>query len=406
MTEYFTPTRVFFGKKAEEKVGEALRERGFRKALLHYGGKSAEKSGLLDRIRKDLDENGIRYVEIGGVVPNPRVDLVRKAIEVGKKEDVDIILAVGGGSTVDSAKAIAYGLYNRDGDIWEYYTGERKVKGAYPVAAVLTLSATGSEMSSSSVISNPVGHGYKRGLNSDWGRPLLAFLNPELTYTVSPYQTASGSSDIMMHTLERFFHSGDGLEFTDDLSITLLKSVMENTKKALADPYDYSARANLMWAGSLSHNGLMNTGNESRGDWACHQMEHELSAIFDVAHGAGLTAIWGSWARFVYTPLKQRFAILGSRLFSLEGSEDEKAMGAIERMEEFFSSIGMPTSVKEMGIELTEENIEALAWGATFHSKRTLGDKVKLGEEEIRAIFTASSRWPCFYLLQQVEFQT
>ena len=392
MTEYFTPTRVFFGKKAEEKVGAVLKENSFRKALLHYGGKSAEKSGLLGRIRKDLENNGISFVEVGGVVPNPRVDLVRKAIEVGKKEKVDIILAVGGGSTADSAKAIAYGLYNRDGDIWEYYTGERKVRGAYPVAVVLTLSATGSEMSASSVISNTTGPGYKRGLNSQWGRPLLAFLNPELTYTVSPYQTASGSADIMMHTLERFFHSGESLELTDRLSISLLKNVMENTIKALADPYDYSARANLMWAGSLSHNGLMNTGNASRGDWACHQMEHELSALFDVAHGAGLTAIWGSWARFVLSSLKERFALLGEELFGIKGSEDEKALGAIERMEDFFSSIGMPVSVREMGITLTDEDIAALAWGATFHKKRTIGDKVKLGEEEIKAIFASASR--------------
>ena len=292
MTEYYTPTRVLFGKEAETKLGETLKKDGYKRALLHYGGKSATKSGLLERVEEDLKKNGIDYVKVGGVVPNPRVTKVREAIEKAKEHSSEIIIALGGGSVVDSAKAIAYGLFNQDGDIWEYYLGERKVKGAFPLAVILTLSATGSEMSASSVISNDDGPGYKRGLNSEWGRPKYAFLNPELTYSVSRYQTASGSADIMMHTLERFFHSGDGLVLTDDLSVALLKTVISYTPVALSEPHDYEARANLMWAGSLSHNGLMNMGADSRGDWACHQMEHELSAKFDVAHGAGLTAIW------------------------------------------------------------------------------------------------------------------
>ena len=387
MTEYYTPTRVFFGKGAETKLGETLNRDGYKKALLHYGGKSAIESGILERVEKDLLSNGIDYIKVGGVVPNPRVTLVRKAIEEAKKHGSEIIIALGGGSVIDSAKAIAYGLFNTEGDIWDYYLGERKVKGAFPLAAILTLSATGSEMSASSVISNDEGPGYKRGLNSEWGRPKYAFLNPELTYSVSPYQTASGSADIMMHTLERFFHSGEGLTLTDDLSVSLLKSVMAYTPIALSDPKNYEARANLMWAGSLSHNGLMNMGSDSRGDWACHQMEHELSAKYDCPHGAGLTAIWGSWARYVFPSIKERLVILGEKLFSLEGESDVVAKKTIDEMEKFFSSISMPVTRKELGIELSEEDIESLSFGATFHGKRTLGDSFRLGGKEISDIY-------------------
>ena len=387
MTEYYTPTRVFFGKGAETKLGETLNRDGYKKALLHYGGKSAIESGILERVEKDLLSNGIDYIKVGGVVPNPRVTLVRKAIEEAKKHGSEIIIALGGGSVIDSAKAIAYGLFNTEGDIWDYYLGERKVKGAFPLAAILTLSATGSEMSASSVISNDEGPGYKRGLNSEWGRPKYAFLNPELTYSVSPYQTASGSADIMMHTLERFFHSGEGLTLTDDLSVSLLKSVMAYTPIALSAPNNYEARANLMWAGSLSHNGLMNMGSDSRGDWACHQMEHELSAKYDCPHGAGLTAIWGSWARYVFPSIKERLVILGEKLFSLEGESDVVAKKTIDEMEKFFSSISMPVTIKELGIELSEEDIESLSFGATFYGKRTLGDSFRLGGKEISDIY-------------------
>ena len=387
MTEYYTPTRVFFGKGAETKLGETLNRDGYKKALLHYGGKSAIESGILERVEKDLLSNDIDYIKVGGVVPNPRVTLVRKAIEEAKKHGSEIIIALGGGSVIDSAKAIAYGLFNTEGDIWDYYLGERKVKGAFPLAAILTLSATGSEMSASSVISNDEGPGYKRGLNSEWGRPKYAFLNPELTYSVSPYQTASGSADIMMHTLERFFHSGEGLTLTDDLSVSLLKSVMAYTPIALSDPKNYEARANLMWAGSLSHNGLMNMGSDSRGDWACHQMEHELSAKYDCPHGAGLTAIWGSWARYVFPSIKERLVILGEKLFSLEGESDVVAEKTIDEMEKFFSSISMPVTIKELGIELSEEDIESLSFGATFYGKRTLGDSFRLGGKEISDIY-------------------
>lgn len=382
INEYYTPTHVYFGKGAEEKVGTVLKEHGYRKVLLHYGSGSVLRSGLLEKTERLLKENGIDSIRMGGVVPNPRVDLVRKAIALGREEQVDFILAVGGGSVLDSAKAIGYGLYNTEGDIWEYYLGQRKVQGCLPIGTILTLAATGSEMSASSVISNEEGIGYKRGLNSDFGRPKFAFLNPELTYSVSAYQTASGSADIMMHTLERFFHQGYTLDLTDELSLSLLKCVIKYLPLALQNPEDYDARANLMWAGSLSHNGLLQTGNDSRGDWAPHQMEHELSAKYDVAHGAGLTAVWPSWARYVKDAGPERFEKLGSYLFGTKTADE-----AIDRMEAFFLSVGMPVSLKGLGIEATDEDLKALALNATFGEKRTLGNMKVLQKEDILQIY-------------------
>ena len=313
--EYYTPSHVYFGAGAADKAGSVLKAAGFRKVLLHFGSGSVKRSGLMDRVEKDLADNGLEYVELGGVVPNPRVSLVREGIELYKSSGADFILAVGGGSVLDSAKAISYGVFG-GGDVWDFYCGKRKVEGAEPVGVILTLSATGSEMSDSSVITNDeTDPTYKRGVNTDFGRTRFAFLDPELTYTVSAYQTSCGATDIMMHTLERYFHQGYALDMTDKLSFALLKEVMENAPVALAKPDDYDARANLMWAGSLSHNGLMAAGNSNKGDWACHQIEHELSAEYDVAHGAGLAAVWGSWARYVLDVDPQRFVKLGEGVF-------------------------------------------------------------------------------------------
>ena len=383
---YFAPTKVFFGKGAEDRIGEVLKAEGAHKVLVHFGGGSVKRSGLLDKTEKLIREAGIDFVELGGVVPNPRVSLVRKGIELVKNEGIDFILAVGGGSALDSAKAIGYGSYG-GGDVWDFYCGKRKVEGTVPVGTILTLSATGSEMSDSSVITNdetdPV---YKRGVSTDFGRVRFALLNPELTYTVSAYQTACGSTDIMMHTLERYFHKGYALDFSDQLSFTLLKEVMKSAPAALENPEDYDARANLMWCGSLSHNGLMAAGNASRGDWACHQIEHELSAEFDVAHGAGLAAVWGSWARYVLDTDPQRFVKLGECLF---GESDP--VRTIEKMEEFFRSIGMPTDIKGLGLNFDEEACRTAALGVTFGDSRTIGDFKVLNTEDIFNIYMMAS---------------
>ena len=383
---YYTPTNVFFGEGVEDKVGEVLKERGATKVLIHFGGGSVKRSGLLDRVEAKLDEAGIEYVELGGVVPNPRVSLVRKGIDLYNSESCDFILAVGGGSVLDSSKAIGYGVYG-GGDVWDFYCGKRKVEGTAPVGCVLTLSATGSEMSDSSVITNdetdPV---FKRGVNTDFGRVKFALLDPMLTATVSKYQTACGATDIMMHTLERYFHQGYALDFTDELSFTLLKEVMKWAPVALEKPDDYDARANLMWCGSLSHNGLMAAGNSNKGDWACHQIEHELSAEYDVAHGAGLAAIWGSWARYVLSVDPERFVKLGEGVFG--ESDPEKA---IEKFEAFFRSIDMPTDIQGLGLDFDEAACRKAALGVTFQDARTIGNFKVLDTEDIFNIYMMAS---------------
>ena len=379
---YYAPTNVIFGAGAEEQVGEVLKGYGASKVLIHFGSGSVRRTGLLDKVEQLLTDSGIGFVELGGVVPNPRVSLVRKGIEIVDREGIDFILAVGGGSVLDSSKAIGYGAY-AGGDVWDFYCGKRKVEGTVPVGAILTLAATGSEMSDSSVITNdetdPI---YKRGVNTDFGRLKFALLNPELTYTVSQYQTACGATDIMMHTLERYFHEGGSLDFTDQLSFTLLREVMANAPVALEHPDDYDARANIMWCGSLSHNGLMATGNPTKGDWACHQIEHELSAEFDVAHGAGLAAIWGSWARYVLEVDPARFAKLGEGVFG--ESDPVKTIG---KFEEFFRSIKMPTDLKGLGLDFDEEACRKAALGVTFQNARRIGNFKVLDTEDIFNIY-------------------
>lgn len=379
---YYAPTNVIFGAGAEEQVGEVLKGYGASKVLIHFGSGSVRRTGLLDKVEQLLTDSGIGFVELGGVVPNPRVSLVRKGIEIVDREGIDFILAVGGGSVLDSSKAIGYGAY-AGGDVWDFYCGKRKVEGTVPVGAILTLAATGSEMSDSSVITNdetdPI---YKRGVNTDFGRVKFALLNPELTYTVSQYQTACGATDIMMHTLERYFHEGGSLDFTDQLSFTLLREVMANAPVALEHPDDFDARANIMWCGSLSHNGLMATGNPTKGDWACHQIEHELSAEFDVAHGAGLAAIWGSWARYVLEVDPARFAKLGEGVFG--ESDPVKTIG---KFEEFFRSIKMPTDLKGLGLDFDEEACRKAALGVTFQNARRIGNFKVLDTEDIFNIY-------------------
>lgn len=380
--EYYAPTRVIFGKGAEKSAGTILKETGARKVLIHYGGGSAIKSGLMGKVTDSLEAQGIEYFMLGGVKPNPRLSLVREGIETIKANNIDSILAVGGGSVLDSAKAIGYGAFS-DGDVWDFYCGKRKPEGSLPVGCVLTLSATGSEMSDSSVINNDEGDVvYKRGCNSPFGRLKFSLLNPELTYTVSKYQTSSGSVDIMMHTLERYFHKGYTLDLTDEVSFTVLKTVMKYAPIALKEPNNYDARANLMWAGSLSHNGLTNAGNENRGDWACHQIEHELSAEHDVTHGAGLAAIWSSWARYVMSEDEEKFVKLGVALF---GEKDPHK--SIELMESFFQSIDMPTNLKELGLNFDEEDCMFAAKGVTFQDARTVGAFKVLATEDIYSIY-------------------
>ena len=385
------PTRVIFGKNTESQAGALCKQYGAHKVLVHFGGNSAKKSGILDRVCASLQEAGLEYILLGGVVPNPRLSKVYEGIELCKAEGVDFILAVGGGSTIDSSKAIAYGLAN-EGDVWEYYEGKRTVTGSIPTAAVLTIAAAGSEMSTSSVITNEEGW-LKRGLTSTYAYCKFCILNPELTYTLPAYQTASGCVDIMMHTLERFFTAPETkqLDIIDRISENILKNTIRNAKIALQDPTNYDARAEIMWCGSLSHNDT--TGERSFGDWACHQIEHELSGIWDIAHGAGLAAIWGSWARYVYKYSLPRFVQLAVNVMGVPNdfrNPEATALEGIAKMEEFFRSIDMPTKISDMGIELTEENIKELAYKCSFMGKRTVGKVKALDIADMEAIYRAA----------------
>ncbi|WP_251317304.1 iron-containing alcohol dehydrogenase [Flintibacter muris] len=357
---YYTPTMVVFGKGAEEQTGALVKAQNCKKVLIHYGGGSVVRSGLLERIKTSLDREGVSYVELGGVVPNPRLSLVYQGIELSKKEGVDFVLAVGGGSVIDSSKAIAYGLAE-DADVWELYDRARKAKACLPVGAVLTIAAAGSEMSNSSVITKDEG-GVKRGYNDDICRPRFAIMNPELTMTLPPYQTASGCVDILMHTMERYFTPNGTMEITDSIAEGLMRTVMTNAEILHKDPQNYNARAEIMWAGSLSHNNLTGCGSDG-GDWTPHGLEHEMGGMFDVTHGAGLAAIWGSWARYVYRDCLDRFVRFAVNVMGAEpgGTDEETALKGIEAMEDFYRSIDMPTCFSELGISPTREQLEKMA---------------------------------------------
>ncbi|MBQ7703698.1 MAG: iron-containing alcohol dehydrogenase, partial [Firmicutes bacterium] len=384
--KYYTPTFVRFGKGTENETGELLKKFGAHRVLVLYGSDRVKESGLLGDILEQMDELGIAHVELGGVVPNPRLSKVREGIALGKENNVDFVLAVGGGSVVDTAKAVGYGLPD-DGDVWDFYKKFRKPETAVPVGAVLTLSATGSVMSDSSVISNQE-TGEKLGVNSDLCRPAFAVMDPQLTMSVSPYQTAAGSTDIMMHTLERYFNQEGNLGLTDMIAKGVLKTVMENTPKALEDPENYEARAEIMWAEALSHNGLTGCGSDG-GDWACHKMEHELSAMYDVAHGAGLAAIWGTWARYVYRNLPDRFYKYAVDVMDVEPSDDREAviLKGIERTEDFFMSIGMPVSIRELGPDPDEDALNALADNCARSVGGSVGSAMKLQRDDMYNIF-------------------
>ncbi len=357
---YYTPTKVVFGRGTENRVSELVKEFGGRKLLLHYGGGSVIRSGLLDRVKRILREEGIPYVCLGGVVPNPRLSLVYQGIELCRREGVDFILAVGGGSVIDSAKAIGYGVAN-EGDVWDFFEKKRKAKGCLPLGVILTLSATGSEMSSSCVITKEEGW-LKRGYGSDYARPGFAILNPELTMTLPEYQTSCGCTDIMMHTMERYFSAVGNMELTDRLAEGLLCTVMENARILLQEPDNYEARAEVMWAGSLAHNGLTGCGGDG-GDWMPHKLEHEIGGMFDVAHGAGLAAVWGSWARYVYRDCLPRFKSFARKVMKVseEGTDEEIALRGIEAMEDFYREIKMPVNLKELGIAPSEEELKEMA---------------------------------------------
>ena len=386
---FYSPTCFVFGKDAENQAGALVKRFGGSRVLVHFGGKSAKSSGLLDRVEKSLKDEGIAYVELGGVKPNPRSGLVYEGIELCKKENVDFLLAVGGGSAIDSAKAIGYGVAN-EGDVWDFYDYKRQAQGCLPLGVILTIAATGSEMSDSSVITKEEGL-VKRGYSSDYSRAKFAIMNPELTMTLPDYQTACGCTDIMMHTMERYFTNGGNMEITDALAEGLLRTVKKNAVILRDDPKNYDARAEVMWAGSLAHNGLTGCGNDG-GDWMTHKLEHELGGLYDVAHGAGLAAIWGTWARYVMNDCLHRFKKFAINVMDVadEGTDEEIALKGIEAMEDFYRSINMPTNLRELGVNPTEEELVDMAHKCAVGVGGEMGSAKVLNEEAMLAIYRAS----------------
>lgn len=385
--EYFSPTRVIFGKETEKQTGKLIRGYGGSRVLVLYGGKSAIRSGLLDLVKESLKEEELYFQELGGIVPNPHLDKVYEGIEIGKNEGIDFLLAVGGGSVIDTAKAIAYGLGEPEKDVWELYEHTRKARKCLPVASVLTIAAAGSETSRSSVITNEKTL-EKRAYDDNLARPKFAIMNPEFTKTLPDYQTESGCTDIMMHTMERYFTNGGNMEITDALAEGLLRTVMENAKILHTEPDNYDARAEIMWAGSLAHNDLTGCGNDG-GDFMSHKLEHELGGMFDVTHGAGLAAIWPSWARYVYKYCLPRFVKYAKNVMGVTagGSDEETALLGIKAMEEFYHSIGMPVNLKELGIHPTEEQIREMAEGCLKASGSATGSAKKLDLQDMIRIY-------------------
>jgi alcohol dehydrogenase YqhD (iron-dependent ADH family) len=374
---FYAPTRVVFGRESEARLPELVKQYGATKVLVHYGGGSARRSGLLDKVEQMLREAGIDFVELGGVVPNPLLSKVREGIDLCRREGVDFILAVGGGSVIDSSKAIGYGV-PYEGDVWDFWDGKAVPQTAMPVGVVLTIPAAGSEMSSSAVITQDEGM-LKRGINSDLCRCKFAIMNPERTYTLPPYQTAAGATDIMMHTMERYFSKYEDATLTDAIAEALLRTVKDAVVEVLRDPEDYRNRAAIMWASSLSHNDLTECGLEK--DFASHRLEHELSGLFGVTHGAGLAAIWGSWARYVMDKHIARFAKFAVNVMGVTNDftdPRQTALRGIEATERFFEQIGMPTNIPALiGREATDEEIETLV------TKRSRGGKITIGAMEV-----------------------
>jgi len=353
---FYSPTFFVFGKETESQAGEYVKQFGGSKVLVHFGGNSAKKSGLLDRVEKSLKDSSIPFVELGGVKPNPRSGLVYEGIELCKKEKVDFILAVGGGSTIDSAKAIAAGVLY-DGDFWDFYSGKR-VEKALPIGTVLTIAAAGSEGSPDSVITKEEGM-FKRGASGNALRPKFSILNPALTQTLPPYQSAAGITDIIAHLYERYLTNTKEVEVTDRLIEALLLTMKHEGPRVIADPNNYDARANIMWAGMMAHNNAVGVGRSQ--DWNSHNIEHELSALYDCAHGAGLAVTMPAVFKYVMKHNVMRFAQVAVRVWGCDmdfENPEVTALKGIEALQSYLVSIGMPKNFAELGAK--EEDIPKL----------------------------------------------
>lgn len=386
---YCAPTKVVFGRGVEEQIGPELRARGASRVLVHFGGGSVKKNGLLDKVTASLTAAGLTYVELGGVQPNPKLSFIHEGIALCQKEKVDFILAVGGGSVIDSAKAIGVGLATGN-DPWQYAsTGTHpEANEVFPVGTVLTIAAAGSEMSNSDVITNDlVTPWVKQGITSETVRPVVSFLNPENTFTVSKFQTGCGIVDIMMHTMERYVTGQADCQLTERIAEALLVSVREAGRVAIAHPDDYEARATLMWASSLSHNDLTGCGKIRK--FPVHKLEHPISALHDsVSHGAGLSVLFPAWAQYVMQYDIPKFAQLANRIWDCPMDFDHPertAQAGIQAMKRYFTEIGMPTRMSELG--LTPDDYDAIIDLTTAGGTKPVKSYIDLGPDEIRAIY-------------------
>ena len=382
---FYSPTYFVFGQDEENNAGAYVKRFGGKKVLIHYGGGSVIRSGLLGRVKASLQNEGIQYIELGGVRPNPRSGLVYEGIELCRKEGIDFVLAVGGGSAIDSAKAIAAGAVY-DGDFWDFYQGKPVTK-ALPVATILTIAAAGSEGSPDTVITQENGM-FKRGAGGEALRPVFSILNPALTQTLPPFQTACGITDIMAHLFERYFTNTTEVEVTDRMIEALLLTMIHEAPRVMEDPDNYQARANIMWAGMMAHNNSCGVGRGQ--DWASHDIEHELSAIYDCAHGAGLAVVFPAWMTYNMKHDVNRFAQLAVRVWGCQmdfSNPEVTAKAGIAALKQFFKSIGMPSNFAELGAK--GEDIETMAHTACYGDGRggTIGGFVTLNETDVANIY-------------------
>ncbi len=382
--EYYNPARIVFGRGTESETGRLAKECGATHVLLHYGGGSVKRNGLYDKIVESLRDAGLRFTELGGVKPNPRLSLVREGISLCRQEGIDFILAVGGGSTIDSAKAIAAGVV-AGRDIWDYYMdGSLEVEGALPVGVVLTIPAAGSESSDSSVVTNEEGD-YKRYIGSRHLIPRFAVLDPEVTFSMPPAQIANGCSDILAHLMERYFTRTPHVDFTDRLLEASMRTVLENGPLAMKNPCDYDVRAEIMWLGTIAHNNLLGTGRI--GDWGSHDIEHELSAMYDIAHGAGLAIVFPAWMKYVYKVHRDKFVQFATRVFDVSlPLDDADAIVAemIERLEGWYRRMGLPVRLPDAGIG--SDRLGQMA-ARCVEGRGTVGNFMKLSESDVAAIY-------------------
>lgn len=380
-----SPTEVIFGRDAEMQTAAASKRHGGSRLLVIYGGESVVRSGLLDRISNSLSDAGLAFRLLGGVKPNPRLDYVRKAIQASLEMKADMILGVGGGSVIDTAKAIAHGAANPDVDVWDFWLNRQPLTKSMPVGTVLTIPAAGSEMSDSAVLSNEETQ-EKRGLGTQLNRPAFAILNPALAATLPAFQVACGVTDILMHTLERYFSPVTGNDFTDEVAEALMRVVIRNGRRVVINPDDYDAMSEIMWCSSVSHNGFTGLGGVK--DFASHQLGHAIGGIYDKAHGATLSAVWGSWARYVLGTNPARFEKYAKNVWGADSAE-----AGIEKTVAFFAEIGMPVSFSELGIgTLSDEELDALAFNCTYGKTRTIGNFMVLGYDDIRAIYSSANK--------------